>query len=281
MQVQWYPGHMAKAKRQLAERLRQVDLVVEVLDARAPASTLNPDLEELFCDKQVLYVLNKTDLADPAVTERWLRKFQEDGREAFAYSAVQEGGAPLEARVREATAEIISRFKEKGMNKTIRGLVAGIPNVGKSAVLNRLVGAKRMKEGNKPGVTRSLQWAKIGPYLEMLDSPGMLWPKLEEDEQGAALALIGSVPLNLLDEEELAFYLIELLASADPGALRRRFDINPEQLEPAEVLDEICRRRGFLLKGGVLDTERGSKTLLDEFKNGRLGPVSLEAPSFS
>lgn len=278
MQVQWYPGHMTKTRRQLEERLQQVQIVIDVLDARAPLASSNPDLTALFRNKTVLHVLNKADLADPQITARWIRHFREKGETAVPYSVPTDKAQLLREEIMHAAQPLLARYEAKGVRKTLRGLVAGVPNVGKSAILNRLLGSKRMEEGNRPGVTRSLQWAKIDPYLEILDSPGMLWPKFEDEAVGAALALIGSVRRDILDEEELACYLIRLLKKTDPQALEKRYGLGDLSAEPYEILEDISRRRGCLLRGGAPDTERGAKLLLDEFKNGRLGRVSLEAP---
>lgn len=278
MQVQWYPGHMTKTRRQLEEKLKQVQVVINVLDARAPAASQNPDLAELVREKLVLHVLNKSDLADPQITARWIRSFRDRGDVAVSYCVPKDKASLLKEEIARTAAPLIARFEQQGARRIVRGLVAGVPNVGKSALLNRLLGTKRLEEGNRPGVTRSLQWAKIDPYLEILDSPGLLWPKFEDPRVGAVLALLGSVRRDILDEEELACYLIGFLKEADPKVLKERYRLEDLSGDPYEILEELCRRRGFLVRGGTPDTERGAKTLLDEFKNGRLGRVSLEVP---
>ena len=278
MQVQWYPGHMTKTRRQLEDRMKMVQIVINVLDARAPQASQNPDLAGLFEDKLVLYVLNKSDLADPQITARWLRYFKENGQTAVAYSVPKDKPALLKEEISRVAAPLTAKYAEQGAKRIVRGLVAGVPNVGKSALLNRLLGTKRMEEGNRPGVTRSLQWAKIDPYLEILDSPGMLWPKFDDQTVGAILALLGSVRRDILNEEELALYLIQFLKKTDPRILQERYKLENLDGEPLEILDALCRRRGFLVRGGEPDTERGAKTLLDEFRDGKLGRVSLEAP---
>ena len=278
MQVQWYPGHMTKTRRQLEDRLRQVQIVIDVLDARAPAASSNPDLAALFAGKTVLHVLNKADLADPQTTARWIRYFTDRDEMAVPYSVPHDKAQLLKDEIMHAAQQLLAHYEEKGARRILRGLVAGVPNVGKSAILNRLLGTRRMEEGNRPGVTRSLQWAKVDPYLEILDSPGLLWPKFESEEVGATLALLGSVKLEILDEEELACYLIRLLKKADPQALMRRYDLENLDGEPYEILEQISRRRGFLVRGGEADTERGAKMLLSEFRDGKLGRLSLEVP---
>lgn len=279
MEVQWYPGHMAKTRRQLKETLSRCDFVVEILDARAPHSTLNPDLEEMFAAKRVFYVLNKADLADPKVTEDWVNAFRATGRGCASWCALDGSADALRQRIVENADDILQRFEAKGMHKTLRGIVAGVPNVGKSAILNRLLGRKKMEEGNRPGVTRSLQWAKINSHLEILDSPGMLWPKFEDEETGAVLALTGSVPPDVLNQEELAYYLLDLLRRSEPGFIADRYGVDVSGKDAYALLEVVCKKRGFLRRGGELDIERGASTLLNEFRNGRLGPLSLEVPS--
>lgn len=278
MDIQWYPGHMTKARRQLKDKLKVVDIVVEVLDARAPKSSLNPDFDDLFSDKIRFYILNKADLADDNITKNWLRHFEKMGITAVAFSATRGNTQVLKKNMVECAAALLKRYRDKGVNKTLRGTIVGIPNVGKSAILNRLLGAKKMKEGNKPGVTKALQWAKIDDHLEIMDTPGLLWPKFEDEKTGAVVALIGSVKLDILDEEALAFYLIGFLKQTAPGLLKERYALDDLDKDDFELLEDICKSRGFLLKGGVYDTERGAKTLLDEFKNGKLGRISLEKP---
>ncbi len=278
MDIQWYPGHMTKARRQLKEKLKMIDMVIEVLDARAPESSLNPDFDDLFAGKARFYILNKADLADPAATKKWIAYFASRGITAVSFSAVGGNTEQLKQEIRKAAAGILKRYEEKGVRKTLRALVAGIPNVGKSAILNRLVGQKRLKEGNKPGVTKSLQWAKIDAYLEIMDTPGLLWPKFKDEKTGAVVALIGSVKLDILDEEALAFYLLRLLTKSEPEQLKERYKLTELPDDAYELLCDICKKRGFLLRGAAFDTERGAKTVLDEFKNGKMGRMSLERP---
>lgn len=278
MDIQWYPGHMTKARRQLKDKLKLVDMVIEVLDARAPQSSLNPDFDDLFSMKTRLYVLNKADLADEAITKSWLRHFKGLGIDAVSFSATQGNTQSLKKSILSCASALLERYRDKGMNKTLRCTVVGIPNVGKSAILNRLLGEKKLKEGNKPGVTKALQWAKIDEHLDIMDTPGLLWPKFEDERTGAVVALIGSVKLDILDEEALAFYLIGLLKQTAPSFLKERYQLDDLDKSDFELLEDICKTRGFLLKGGLLDTERGAKTLIDEFKNGKLGRMSLEKP---
>lgn len=278
MNIQWYPGHMTKARRQLADKLKMIDLVIEMLDARAPRASLNPDFDDLFARKERLFLLNKADLADANATKSWIQYFAGQGKTAFPFSVTKGNVEEMKQAIARSVEPIVERYRQKGAKKTIRALVAGIPNVGKSALLNRLLGTKRLKEGNRPGVTKSLQWAKINSYLEIMDTPGLLWPKFEDERAGAALALIGSVKLDILNEEELAFYLVDMLQKTAPSMLAQRYGLEETDGDAWQVVCEISRKRGFLIKGGEFDTERGARTLLDEFKNGKLGRISLEKP---
>lgn len=278
MHINWYPGHMTKAKRALAEKLKLIDLVVQVLDARAPKSSLNPDFQDMFRNKKKLYVLNKSDLADEAVTKAWKAFFEAQDVPAVRYSAQTGNPRQLQAAIEKAAEEIYQRYQEKGRNKTVRALVCGIPNVGKSAILNRLAGKRKLEESNRPGVTRGLAWVKLTPYLELMDSPGLLWPKIEDEETGATLAFLGSIRQEILDEEQLAFYLLKMLKGTAPELLKTRYRIEELAEEPWDIMEQICKKRGFLLRRGEIDTERGAKTLLEEFRNGKLGRLSLEKP---
>ena len=278
MNINWYPGHMTKARRQLQDKLKLIDLVIEVIDARAPKSTVNPDFEQLFSNKSRLYVLNKADLADEKITRQWVSYYRARGIFTFSYSAVKSSPQTLKKMILDAAAPVYERYAAKGMKKTVRALVAGVPNVGKSAILNRLLGTKRLKEENRPGVTRGMQMVKITPYLELMDSPGMLWPKIDNEETGAIIALLGSIRQEILDEEELAFYLLKRLSLSAPEQLMARYKLEELPTDPWEIMSQICKKRGFILKKGEYDFERGVKTLLEEFKNGKIGNISLEAP---
>lgn len=277
MNIQWFPGHMAKTKRLLAEKLKIVDMVVIVTDARAPKSTRNPDFDELLKDKIKLYVLNKSDLAHADITKQWIKTFREAGENILQFSSVSDKPQKLLEEIGAAVEDIKQKYLKKGMNKTIRAMVIGIPNVGKSALLNRLAGQKKLKEGNKPGVTRGLQWVKLSPYLELMDTPGVLAPKLNDPQTAIIIAVLGSVKEEILNIEELALHFIELLTAACPDALSKRFGIEL-QGAPIEILESICKKRGFLVSKGEYDLERGARTLLDEFQLGKLGRISLEKP---
>jgi len=278
MDIQWYPGHMTKARRQLQKKLKMIDMVIEVLDARAPKSSLNPDFDDMFENKMRFYILNKSDLADQKTTSEWIKYFKEKGIDAVAFSASGGNTKKLKDEIISGAANYLKKFKDKGVRKTLRAIVVGIPNVGKSAILNRLAGSRKMKEGNKPGVTKALQWAKIDEYLEIMDSPGLLWPKFKDEQTGAAVALIGSIRADVLDEEALACRLVEMLKENAPEMLKERYRLDELEGDAYQIMCDISKKRGFLLKGGEFDTERAAKTVLDEFKNGKMGRISLEQP---
>ncbi len=275
MDIQWYPGHMAKSRRQIGEKLKLINVAVIAIDARAPKSTLSPDLLELLSGKACIVVLNKSDLADEQQTKLWTDYYKREFGNALSFNAMRDKKGLLLGAISKAAAPVIARYAEKGVRKTIRVLVAGIPNVGKSAIINRLVGRKSAKEGDKPGVTRGLQWVKLSDTLELLDSPGLLWPKIESQETAAKIAVCGSLKQEILDETALAVALIDMLRSAASGAITGRYGVE-EKGTAHEILEAICVKRGFLLRQGETDTERGAKVLLDEFRGGRLGRITLE-----
>jgi len=280
LNIQWYPGHMTKAKRQLADKIKFADLFVVVLDARAPLSTINPDLEKMFQDKKKLYILNKADLADQKATKDWIDYFVKRNIPAVSYSAMVGNPQKLIKQITGAASDIYQRYAAKGMKKTVRAMIAGVPNVGKSAILNRLLGSNKLKEENRPGVTRGLQTVKITPYLELMDSPGLLWPKMEDERVALTIAIIGSIRTEILNEEELALKLLELLHKTRPELLKSRYKIDILPEDSVNILYEICRKRGFLLKGSEYDVERGVRTVLEEFRNGKIGKITLEFPEY-
>ena len=275
MEIHWYPGHMTKAKRQIAEKLKLISVAVIAVDARAPQSTLSPDLKEMLANKACIILLNKSDLANPEQTKRWTAYYRRVYGHALSFCATRDKPAALMAAIRGAAAPIVQRYAEKGARKTVRVLIAGIPNVGKSAIINRLIGQKSAKEGDKPGVTRGLQWVRLSDTMELLDSPGLLWPKIEPIEVAERIAVLGSLRSEVVDETALALRLIDMLAEAAPGALSARYAVK-EQAEPQKMLEEICQKRGFLLRQGEIDVQRGARALLDEFRGGKLGRITLE-----
>ncbi|MGI5877024.1 MAG: ribosome biogenesis GTPase YlqF [Christensenellales bacterium] len=283
MDIHWYPGHMTRARRMIEENLARIDLVVEVLDARAPRASRNPDFDDLFAGKKRVAVLNKSDLADRAVTKQWIARFEADGMPAAAVAAVSVGAKKrILACIDRAIAPDARRALEtRGVRKTFTVMVAGIPNVGKSTLINCLAGSGAARTGGKPGVTRGRQRVRITPYLELLDTPGLLWPKLEDPVSARHLAITGAVRDETTDIPGLSLLLLEELARTYPDLLAGRYRIEAnlvQELPPRELLSEICRRRGFLAGGGEPDEERGAATVLHEFRMGKLGAVSLERP---
>jgi len=278
MEIQWYPGHMAKSMRSLKERIRLTDVVAEVLDARAPGSTLNPDLDELFAKRPRLLVLNKADLADPEITSQWVAYYRNRGQAALAFSVPVDAPDILKKAIGEAARDTVEKYRQKGMRKTVRVMVAGVPNVGKSAIINRMAGKSRLKEENKPGITRGLQWVRIGPHLELMDTPGVLWPKFEDQHTAAKVAFIGSIKAEIMDAEELAMILLEILRDMAPELLRGRYGVDGTGGNGVNIMENIAKKRGFLLKKGEYDFERTAKTVLSEFRSGTIGRFSLEKP---
>lgn len=280
LDIQWYPGHMAKARRMLAESVKLVDVVIEMVDARAPASTRNPDFDDLFGTKPRVVVLNKADLADPEATRTWIRAYRARGWDAISFSAnAGKGVKEAVSLVERAARPVVERMKAKGVNKTVRAMIVGIPNVGKSTFINRLRGSAAAKAGNRPGVTRGKQWIVVGPYLEFLDTPGMLWPKFEDKEAARRLAFLGSIRGEIMDNERLSAELLEFLRDRAPEGAKARLKIDMDAEKSGEqLLEEACRRRGWLLPGARPDTERASALILDEFRSGKMGRLTLEAP---
>ena len=267
---------MAKAKRLLADQLRRVDVVIELCDARLPHASRNPDLDKLLAGKKRVLLLNKSDLADANATKAWLKYFREQDIDATPYQSI--GGKTKDAltAIERAAKETVERAAEKGMRKTVRCMVVGVPNVGKSTFTNRLHGGNIAKTGDRPGVTRSNQWVRITPYLELLDTPGLLWPKLDDQDDARALAFVGTINDQIMDYQMLAVRLLEHLMQDKPEATMQRFKIKDAQARDVELLNEACRGRGWLMPGGVLDTDRGASVILDEFRGGKIGRVTLQ-----
>lgn len=279
MQIQWYPGHMAKARRMLIENLKLIDVVVELVDARAPIATRNPDFDDLFAAKRRVVLLNKSDLADPEATKAFLRTYEGRGFRALSMAATNgQKKAAAVALLQEAVREEVERLQKKGVKKTVRVMVVGIPNVGKSTFINRVAGSNRAQVGDRPGVTKGKQWVRVTPYLELMDTPGLLWPKLSDERLARRLAYLGSIKDDIMDVEQLAALLLQDLMDLCPGALSARYKTLEAGMEPHALLAGVCRSRGFLLPGGALDTERGARIALDEFRAGKIARVTLDKP---
>lgn len=278
MDINWYPGHMAKAKRLLCDQLKRVDVVIELCDARLPYASRNPDLNKLIGGKKRVLLLNKADLADPAATSRWLSFFRAQGIDAAPFNA--SGGKAKEALavIDRAAKETVERAAEKGIRKTVRAMVVGVPNVGKSTFTNKLHGGAIAKTGDRPGVTRSNQWVRISPYLELMDTPGLLWPRLDDQLAARRLCYIGTVKDDVVDLPMLTIHLLQDLLKVKPEAVMERFRLTDPTLTGEPLLEAVCRGRGFLMRGGVCDYDRCCAVVLDEFRAGKLGRITLEEP---
>ena len=277
MEINWYPGHMARAKRLLSNQLSRVDVVIELCDARLPRSSRNPDLIRLTQKKERILLLGKSDLANPDLTAQWLRVFRREGAVCQALDMNRQAKA-ARALIDQAARETVERAAQRGIRKTVRAMIVGVPNVGKSTLINRLHGGAVAKVGDMPGVTRANQWVKVSPYLELLDTPGLLWPRLDDPLAARRLAYIAAIKDDVVDTAKLSIQLLEDLIAAAPQAVQERFKIKDLSLRGPELLDAVCQGRGFLMKGGVYDTERACKVVLDEFRGGKLGRITLEAP---
>lgn len=282
--VQWFPGHMAKTRRLIKESLSLVDGVTELLDARIPMSSRNPELDELTGKKPRIVLLNKCDVADDNVTREWIEYFKAKGQYAIAVDCrTGKGLNAYHNAVKQVLADVIKKNEAKGMGgKALRMMVVGIPNTGKSSFINRMAGKNRAKVADKPGVTRSNQWFAIGNGIELLDTPGVLWPKFDDPVVGDRLAFIGSVKDEVMDSETMAVRLIEALVNGYEDKLLSRFKLkNIEDIHeamPWEILEEIGRERGMLIRGGEINTERAAIMLLDEYRGGKMGKLSFERP---
>ena len=276
-QINWYPGHMARSRRLLQEQLRAVDAVIELCDARAPLATRNADLERLTREKARILILNKADLADDNETARWLEHFRRQGLTAMRFNSNGGKVKDILSKIELATKPVVERYKARGVKKTIRMMIIGIPNVGKSTFINRLYGGSIVKAADRPGVTRSNQWVKLGPYLEILDTPGMLPPRLDDQDSAKLLAYLGSIRDQIMDTEELACGLLNLLYTINPAATAARFKLSGTPFtEPYELMEDACRGRGWLLSGARYDTERASALILDEFRAGKVGKLTIQ-----
>ncbi len=280
LNIQWYPGHMTKTRRQMEADLKLVDAVCEIVDARIPVSSRNPDIDSICGNKPRMVILNRLDLADPDATNRWAQYFKKKGMAAVATDCKSRRGiANFTPAVRQLLHEKIERNAVRGMTKSLRLMIVGIPNVGKSTLINQISGRKGAKAENRPGVTRGKQWVAVDKDLLLLDTPGILWPKFEDPNVGLMLAYTGAVKEDVIDIEELSCRLIELLWSHYPDKVKERYGIDCEPGTPGwQLLEAAGRKRGFLLARGEINTERMAKVLLDEFRSGKLGRFTLEAP---
>lgn len=281
MNIQWYPGHMTKAKRMMQENIKLIDLIIELVDARAPLSSRNPDIDELGKGKARLILLNKADLASEHYNEVWTKYFQEKGYFVVKLDSRNKSSMKsIQNVIQEACKEKIERNRKKGiLNRPVRAMVVGIPNVGKSTFINSFAGRACAKTGNKPGVTKGAQWIRLNKQVELLDTPGILWPKFDDQQVGIRLAMLGSVNDEILNLEELAGELAVFLLSHFKTAMEERYKTSfPEEISSEELLILIAKARSCLLKGGEADTKKAAGFLLDDFRSGRLGKITLEFP---
>ncbi len=279
--IQWFPGHMAKTRRMISDNLKNVDVVIEILDARIPYSSRNPEIKRLTAGKPTLLLLNKSSLADPEQNKRWQKQYTEDNTVCILTDCVTgEGMKQLAPAIREILAEKLKRYEDKGMNRRVRAMVLGIPNVGKSSLINRICGNKKTKVENRPGVTLDKQWVSTNIGVDLLDMPGILWPKFEERRVGENLALTGAIRDGVLDIESLAVILCKRLRLLYPEALAARYKLGDlsayKDFTDYELFEAIGRKRGFLISGGEVNTERTAITLLDEFRGAKIGRITID-----
>lgn len=279
MHFQWYPGHMTKAKRMMQENIKLIDLIIELVDARVPMSSRNPEIDELGKNKARLIVLNKSDLAEDRKNDLWTEYFQRKGFSVVKVNSKKGGGIKqIQNVIQEACKEKIERDRKRGiLNRPVRAMVVGIPNVGKSTFINALAGKACAKTGNKPGVTKGKQWIRLNKNVELLDTPGILWPKFEDQTVGLRLAYIGSIKDEILNTEELAAELCKFLVGNYKGVLAEKYTIE-ESEDGFDMLRQIAESRHCLVKGSEYDTEKAARLMLDDFRNGRLGRITLEMP---
>ena len=279
-EIQWFPGHMAKTRRMISENLKNVDIIIEILDARIPKSSRNPEIVRLTQGKPSLILLNKCSLADPAANSAWIRHYTADNTVCLKTDCVTgEGMNKLAPTVKSILADKVERYEQKGMNgRMLKAMVLGIPNVGKSSLINKISGAKRAKVENRPGVTLDKQWVSTSVGLNLLDMPGVLWPKFDDRTVGENLAATGAIKDAILDIETLAATLAGRLNTLYPELLRTRYKLTevPEDIENFDLLCMIGKKRGFLISGGEIDTERSANMLIDEFRSGKIGRITLD-----
>lgn len=280
MNINWYPGHMKKTIEDIEKKLKLVDFVIEIIDSRIPFSSRNPLFDDLFKNKKRLLIFNKSDLSNPKLNDEWMEKITDENNFALSYNAMKPNVNLVVKKSEELMADEIKKYEDKGLNKgPLRAMIVGIPNSGKSTFINSISGTKSARTGNRPGVTKTNQWIKIHSKLHLLDTPGVLWPKFEE-KVGLNLAFTGAIKDEIMDRETLALKLIGKLKKIAPAALEERYKLsNIEDKEAIEIMDEIGKNRGALMRGGLIDYEKVSGIILDEFRKGTLGRITLEEPN--
>ncbi len=282
--IQWFPGHMAKTRRLISENLKEVDIIIEILDARIPYSSKNPEIAKIIGDKPSLTILNKASLADKKITQKWIEYYKSNGKYAISVDCITgEGLSLISGAVKKILADKIERYENKGMNKKLRAMFVGIPNVGKSSLINKICGSKKAKVENRPGVTLNKQWIPTNIGFDLMDMPGVLWPKFEEKAVGENLAITGAIKDAILDTEYIAVVLCARLKALAPELFMARYKIKENELNACqtsyEVFELVGRKRGFLISGGEINTERTAATLLEEFRSAKIGAISLEFPN--
>lgn len=280
MNINWYPGHMKKTIEDIEKKLKLVDFVIEIIDSRIPFSSRNPLFDDLFKNKKRLLIFNKSDLSNPKLNDDWMEKITDENNFAISYNAMKPNVNLVVKKSEELMADEIKKYEDKGLNKgPLRAMIVGIPNSGKSTFINSISGTKSARTGNRPGVTKTNQWIKIHSKLHLLDTPGVLWPKFEE-KVGLNLAFTGAIKDEIMDRETLALKLIGKLKKIAPAALEERYKLsNIQDKEAIEIMDEIGKNRGALMRGGLIDYEKVSGIILDEFRKGTLGRITLEEPN--
>ena len=280
MNINWYPGHMKKTIEDIEKKLKLVDFVIEIIDSRIPYSSRNPLFKDLLKNKKRLLIFNKSDLSDPKLNEEWMEKITDENNFALSYNAMKPNVNLVVKKSEELMADEIKKYQDKGLKKgPLRAMIVGIPNSGKSTFINSISGTKSARTGNRPGVTKTNQWIKIHSKLHLLDTPGVLWPKFE-DKVGLNLAFTGAIKDEIMDRETLALKLIEKLKNIAPASLEERYKISDiKEMSPLEIMDEIGKNRGALMRGGFIDYEKVSGIILDEFRKGTLGRITLEEPN--
>ncbi|MBA9024891.1 ribosome biogenesis GTPase YlqF [Peribacillus huizhouensis] len=283
MTIQWFPGHMAKARREVTEKLKLVDIIYELVDARIPLSSRNPMIDEIIQHKPRVILLNKADMADPVRTKEWLAYYQSQGKKAIAINSQEgQGLGQITAASKELLKDKFDRMKAKGIKpRAIRAMIVGIPNVGKSTLINRLAKKNIAKTGNTPGVTKAQQWIKVGKELELLDTPGILWPKFEDQEVGMKLALTGAIKDTLLNLHEISLYGLRFLEREYPARLKERYNLDVIPTETVELFDAIGKFRGCLAGGGMVDYDKTAELVVREIRSQKMGSLTFEKPSDS
>lgn len=276
MHLQWYPGHMTKAMRMMEDSVKLVDSIIYLLDARAVAASFNYNFDKLLSRKTILYIINKADLVDKVELNKWVKKLQGEGKKVIVTNSATGNCSRVVSELLAINKDVIARFKERGANKSIRAMVIGIPNSGKSTLVNALCGSKRAVTGDRPGVTRGKQWVSLGGGVELFDTPGTLMPAFDNQEIAAHLAFIGSINEDVIDVTELAIELIKFFKSNYTALFADRYKIVDMNCTELELLEQCGKARGFVVKGGAIDIERSAKAVVDDFRKNRIGKVMLE-----